>query len=212
VKRTHSNSLACYAAAIALIFTAGPAFAQFTQQGTKLVGTPLTNGTVAEQGVSVAISGDGNTLIEGGPLDNTGGGGTWVFTRSGTTWTQQAKLVGTGGVGSIVNQGQSVALSNDGNTALVGGFGDSSFTGAAWVFTRSGSTWTQQGSKLVATGSTGLGLGTAVSLSADGKAVLGCSRAAPIRGRNRAARCSRATPPARASARPCRFRAMAIRP
>ena len=41
--------------------------------------------------------------------------------------------------------GASVALSADGNTALIGGYGDNSNTGAAWVFTRSGSTWTQQG-------------------------------------------------------------------
>ena len=44
--------------------------------------------------------------------------------------------------------GFSVALSADGNTALVGGFGDNNRVGAAWVFTRSGTTWTQQGEKL----------------------------------------------------------------
>ena len=53
--------------------------------------------------------------------------------------------------------GTSVALSADGNTALIGGWNDDSVLagnldysgkGAAWVFTRSGSTWTQQGEKL----------------------------------------------------------------
>ena len=42
-----------------------------------------------------------------------------------------------------------MALSADGDTALVGGWGDNEI-GAAWVFTRSGTTWTQQGSKLTA--------------------------------------------------------------
>ena len=47
-----------------------------------------------------------------------------MFTRSGTTWTQQgSKLVGTGAIGDA-NQGSSVALSGDGNTALVGGYYD----------------------------------------------------------------------------------------
>ncbi len=53
--------------------------------------------------------------------------------------------------------GYSVALSADGNTALIGGRYESSGAGAAWVFTRSGSTWTQQGGKLVGTGHAGAG-------------------------------------------------------
>ena len=52
-------------------------------------------------------------------------------------------------------QGTSVALSGDGNTALVGDPYDNGGTGATWVFARSGSTWTQQGPKLVAAGSLG---------------------------------------------------------
>ncbi len=44
--------------------------------------------------------------------------------------------------------GGSVALSADGNTALVGGPSDNGDGGAAWVFTRSGTTWEQQGAKL----------------------------------------------------------------
>jgi hypothetical protein len=48
-------------------------------------------------------------------------------------------------------QGISVALSRDGNTAIVGGSQDNSSIGAAWIFTRRGGVWTQQGSKLVGT-------------------------------------------------------------
>ena len=109
----------------------------------------------ANQGCSVALSADGNTAIVGGPNDNSGIGAAWVFTRSGGVWTQQGiKLVGTGAIGAA-GQGNSVALSADGNTAIVGGPGDNSDTGAAWVFTRSGGVWTQQGSKLVGTGAVG---------------------------------------------------------
>ena len=48
--------------------------------------------------------------------------------------------------------GYSVALSADGNTALIGGPGDNGGAGAAWVFTRSGSAWAQQGAKLTGAG------------------------------------------------------------
>jgi hypothetical protein len=69
--------------------------------------------------------------------------------------TQQGnKLVGVGAVGSP-GQGVSVALSADGSTAIAGGAGDNSYTGAAWVYTRSGTVWTQQGSKLVGAGAAG---------------------------------------------------------
>ena len=41
--------------------------------------------------------------------------------------------------------GATVALSSDGNTALVGAPRDNAFQGAAFVFTRTGSVWSQQG-------------------------------------------------------------------
>ena len=127
----------------------------------------------AGQGFSVALSADGNTAIVGGPYDNSNIGAAWVFTRSGGVWTQQGnKLVGTGAVGNA-GQGVSVALSADGNTAIVGGPGDNSDTGAAWVFTRSGGVWTQQGNKLVGTGAVGIAdQGFSVALSADGNTAI----------------------------------------
>ena len=80
-----------------------------------------------------------------------------MFTRSGSTWTQQGgKLTGSGESGDGWF-GSSVALSAHGNTALIGGLRDDGNTGAAWVFTRSGGTWTQQGGKLTGTGESGAG-------------------------------------------------------
>ncbi len=146
----------------------------WTQQGSKLVGTGVV-GKYSSQGDSVALSADGNTAIVGGWRDNTNAGAAWVFTRSGTTWSQQQKLVGTGAVNKpySAQQGNSVALSGDGNAAIVGGPNDNVATGAAWVFTRSGSTWTQQGSKLVGTGAAGdASQGYSVALSADGNTAI----------------------------------------
>jgi hypothetical protein len=155
----------------ALLFSSQLAFAQFTQQGPKLVGTGAV--VPSEQGFSVALSGDGNTAIVGGYFDNNGTGAAWVYTRSNGAWTQQgSKLVGTGAVGGA-DQGQSVALSADGNTAILGGPGDNNGIGAAWVFTRSSGVWTQQGNKLVGSGAVGSALqGVSVALSADGNTAL----------------------------------------
>jgi uncharacterized protein (TIGR03437 family) len=52
----------------------------WTQRGSKLVGTG-TVGT-AWQGYAVALSADGNTLIEGGPTDSSRIGAAWIFTAS----------------------------------------------------------------------------------------------------------------------------------
>jgi len=151
----------------------------WTQQGKKLVGTGAVGS--ARQGMSVALSADGNTAIVGGWSDNNKTGAIWVFTRSAGIWTQQGKkLVGTDAVGSA-RQGMSVALSADGNTAIVGGPGDNPWdrsvpfglgpAGAAWVFTRTGGVWTQQGNKLVGTGAVAR-QGTSVALSADGNVAI----------------------------------------
>jgi hypothetical protein len=140
-------------------------------------------GQYPTQGNSVALSADGNTAIVGGNEDNVNIGAAWVFTRKQGVWTQQgSKLIGTGAVGAPY-QASSVALSADGNTAIVGEPGDNgsppgqpaSYTGAAWVFTRGGGQWTQQGSKLVGTGAGGqygAAQGASVSLSADGNTAI----------------------------------------
>jgi hypothetical protein len=144
------------------------------QQGNKLVGAEAVGN--AFQGYSVSISADGNTAIVGGYVDNNGVGAAWIYTRSGGIWTQQGnKLVGSGAAAGATDQGTSVSISADGNTAIVGGAGDNSGSGAAWVYTRSGEVWTQQGNKLVGSGATGEAKqGTSVSISADGNtAILG---------------------------------------
>ncbi len=141
----------------------------FQQQ--KLIGTGGSG--ISGQGYGVAISSDGNTAVIGGPSDSSYFGAAWVFTRSNGIWSQQGpKLVGTGSAG-VPQQGISVALSSDGNTAVIGGNTDHGSTGAAWVFTRSAGSWTQQGSKLVGTGAAGnAAQGYSISLSSDGNTMI----------------------------------------
>jgi hypothetical protein len=128
----------------------------------------------AQQGISVSLSSDGNTALVGGNIDNAYAGAVWVWTRSGAVWTQQgSKLVGFDETGAA-RQGISVSLSSDGSTALIGGNIDNTSTGAVWIWTRSGTIWTQQGNKLVGTGKAGTPVyqGQSVSLSGDGNTVL----------------------------------------
>jgi hypothetical protein len=140
----------------------------FIQQGEKLTASDETkwgNNYGSGFGTSVALSRDGNTALIGGASDNANVGAAWVFTRSGSTWTQQGQKLTPSDADPIrpPSFGFSVALSGDGNTALIG-----SEHGGAWVFTRAGATWTQQGSKLPA----GFGFGESVALSGDGNTAL----------------------------------------
>ena len=167
---TVAVSTPCGLATSAGTFTVQNTPFPIAQQGTKLV---ASNGLLSpSQGWSVALSADGKTALVSGYYDNNGAGATWAYGRTGNTWSQQAKLIGTGNTGTAW-QGFSVALSADGNTAIVGGAVDASGKGAVWIFTRSGSTWAQQGTKLVASDRVGNAwFGKSVSLSADGNTAL----------------------------------------
>jgi hypothetical protein len=144
----------------------------WTQQ-VKLLASDLANST--NLGESVALSSDGSTAIVGAPSadisPNTLSGAAYVFTRSGTTWTQQQKLLASDRADSDLFSG-SVSLSSDGNTALIGarqeGTSPTTTNGAVYVFTRSGTTWTQQQKLLASDRATGDNFGYSVSLSSDG--------------------------------------------
>jgi uncharacterized protein YuzE len=140
----------------------------FTRSGStwshqqKIVGTDSEDND--RFGDDVAIDYDGNTVIVGAPLhyivmppvdspvnNIAQAGATYVFTWSGTTWSQQAKLISTGSGGSTNTTdnyfGDSVDISNDGNTAIVGAWNRNYYSSAvehAAIFTRSGTTWSQQ--------------------------------------------------------------------
>ena len=122
-----------------------------------------------EFGVSVAISGD--TVIVGALLDDNAGGadagGAYVFTRSGTVWTQQQKLTASDAAAGS-QFGVSVGVSGD--SAVAGANGDDAGginAGAAYVFTRSGTAWTQQQKLTASDPANGDQFGHALSISGD---------------------------------------------
>lgn len=126
-------------------------------------------------GLSVAVMGD-TVLVGAWAEDNGNGvnaGSVYVFVRSGASWTEQAKLTASDGAASD-GFGMSVALS--GSTAVIGSALDDHAGGAdagsAYVFTRSGSTWSEQ-AKLVAGDASG-GDQFGISVDVDGeRAVVG---------------------------------------
>ncbi|WAS96446.1 FG-GAP repeat protein [Nannocystis punicea] len=145
----------------------------------------------------VAISANGDTIavgarqedsgatgIGGDPNDNSGtnSGAVYVFERKGGAWSQTA-YVKANNTQSLANFGEALALSADGNTLVVGAPSESSAatgvdsnpwqgfvegSGAAYVYSRTGSGWTHR-AYLKAT-NTGQwdSFGAALALSADG--------------------------------------------
>ena len=160
----------------------------------------------AEFGHAVVLSADGNTMavsafweasgatgINGNQDDESipQAGAVYVFTRGGTTWTQQAyvKASNTGQAGTADSFGDgdqfgvSLALSDDGRTLAVGAISEDSGSagingdqadnsaqsaGAVYVFSRAGDTWTQQAYLKAANPDRADMFGYSVSLSADG--------------------------------------------
>ena len=109
-----------------------------------------------------------NTALIGSALDDDNGvdsGSAYVFIRTGTTWTQQAKLLASDGAAN--DQFSRWAVSLDGDTALIGALGDDSNRGSAYVFTRTGTTWTQQAKLLASDGTAEDLFGNSISLSGD---------------------------------------------
>jgi hypothetical protein len=166
-----------------------------------------------EFGHVVVLSADGNTMavsayfeasnatgINGNQADDSipQAGAVYVFTRRGTTWSQQAylKASNTGRAGTTDEFGDgdqfgfSVAISDDGNTIAVGANAEDGAAagingnqaddskqsaGAVYIFTRAGSTWAQQAYVKPANPDPGDQFGYAVSLSADGNTLgVGC--------------------------------------
>jgi hypothetical protein len=150
-----------------------------TNQEAKLSQSASGDGAASDNfGRAVSVSGDGNTAVVGVCYDDTAAGSNagsaYVFVRSGGAWSQQAKLL-PDDAASNDNFGYAVSLSADGNTMVVGASGDDSplaDAGSAYVFVRSGTTWSQQAKLLADDAAASDNFGFAVSVSADGNTTL----------------------------------------
>lgn len=116
----------------------------------------------------VSVSGD--TVVVGAMSDQVGSnpeqGSAYVFTRVGGKWTEQAKLTASDGAAADLF-GRSVTVSGD--TVVVGAqyddIGANADQGSAYVFTRSGGTWTEQVKLTASDGGAGDLFGVSVAMS-----------------------------------------------
>jgi hypothetical protein len=126
-----------------------------------------------------SVSASGGRLLVGAPQHDEAGslsGVAYVFRREGTSWIQEATLVPSD-LEAGDRLGGSVALFAD--VALVGAVASTDAgtnTGSAYVFRRSGTTWTQEAKLLAADAAAGDEFGSSAAIHGDA-AVVGAMRA-----------------------------------
>ena len=152
----------------------GSAIALSSNGNTLAVGAPFESSAITgvrSGAVSEVTAGNGSSMS----------GAAYVYLRSGTTWTQQA-YVKASNTGDFDTFGNAVALSGDGNTLAVGAPGEASSgtgvgstpdelaggSGAAYVYSRGGSTWSQQAFVQASNTGSNDSFGNALALSGDG--------------------------------------------
>ncbi len=160
---------------------AGAAYV-FVRTGTSWTQQARFNGSGGnnEDAFGGSVSASGDTILVGAGRENgTSGpeaGAVHVFVRGGTSWTEQAKLIASDAA-AFDGFGGSVSISGD--TAVVGAPSAVASTGAAYVFVRSGTTWTEQ-QKLVTQDTGAYHSGTSVSVFGDTAVVGGPSSGASL--------------------------------
>lgn len=136
------GSVAIYGATAVVGSPSSGAAYVFVRSGTKWSQqAELTNRHVsgaANFGDSVAIY--GQTAVIGAQGKNSYTGAAYVYVRSGSKWSRQAKLTASD---AAVGDQFGTAVAINGSTAVIGAR-DASSTGAAYVFVRSRSRWSQQ--------------------------------------------------------------------
>ena len=112
----------------------------------------------------ICVSIDGDYILIGAEGDDNEKGAAYIFKLSGSSWTQEAKLVALDGSDGD-RFGINVCIDED--YALIGSFFDDSEKGSAYVFKRSGTMWNQEAKITASDGMSGDKFGTSVSIDAD---------------------------------------------
>jgi hypothetical protein len=135
------------------------------------VETRQFTGSAANDFFGSTLAMSDTTLAVGAALRNGMRGGASVFTRTRSGWLPEAEIAVVGGA---ANDRFGVAIAIDGDT-LVGGANNADGKGAAYVFTRTASTWTQRAKLVASDGAAGNMFGRSVAVSGD-IAVVGASQ------------------------------------
>lgn len=152
-------------------------------------------------GRSLALSGDGNTLVVGAPNEDSSAvgingnnadnnavnsGAVYIFSRAGISWSQLAYIKGSN-TEAFDRFGEFVSLSSDGTTLAVGAVGEDSGatgvngdqtdnfesnSGAIYLFTLDNSSWNQQAYIKASNTEASDQFGSKSALSADGNTLV----------------------------------------
>lgn len=126
-------------------------------------------------GSSISMTPDGNNIVVGSHYGGDyGSGSAYVFTKSGTSWSQSVKL--TASDGAVSDQfGYSVAITDNGGYIIVGSaYEENTSIGSAYIFVKEENTWTQQARLIASDGLDYDNFGMSVDISSDGSyAVIG---------------------------------------
>lgn len=109
----------------------------FTNIASRIKGSTWMAGD--RYGESLAMDYLGETCVVGTPLYDNGKGNVHVWTRSGSTWTEQQDISNPLSTGSF---GSDVDITSDGNMIIIGAYGSSKI----YIYERNGSTWTETAS------------------------------------------------------------------
>jgi hypothetical protein len=151
-------------------------------------------------GYSLALSGDGNTMVVGAITEDSrasgingnqqddslnASGAAYVFVRTGNNWSQQA-YVKASNPGANFLFGYSVAVDGDGNTMAVAAYDEAGSSrvingpvdtrvhgsGAVYVFRRNGANWRQTDYLKGSRSENGDSMGYSMAISADGNTIV----------------------------------------
>lgn len=117
-----------------------------------------------------AVAANTNQVVITSAGDDVRRGSAYVYGLTGGTWVQQQKLLAGDGLADD-NFGQSVTMSD--NTMIIGAYGDDSYRGSAYVFTNTGTTWTQQQKIIAANRIENEGMGYSMSMSGNNLVISG---------------------------------------
>jgi FG-GAP repeat len=159
------------------------AYIKASNTGNAAVGEAYAEGD--QFGYSMSLSADGNTLavgaigedsnatgVNGNQADNSANqaGAAYVFTRTGSTWSQQAYIKSTMTRANVLF-GYSIGISGNGDTLAVAEYDADRGKGALYILTRSGGVWSHQARIQAENAEAGDSLGYSLAISEDGSTI-----------------------------------------
>ena len=157
----------------AITFTTRASFLNATEEACVISGDRVAGDNF---GRSIVISGDGTRIAVGSPGRTTNTGVVYIFLRSAGSWVQEAKLTASdAATGDYFAYWGALGINFDGSRLVVGAgskTGTYSLQGAIYVFSRTGTTWSQEAKLLEGDVANGDYFGSVVAINYDGTRII----------------------------------------